>query len=253
LSVAFWPAAAEFWLAFSVPLTALLPVAGGLFSAAAPLDGLELLVEAPLWSLGVADWAVAGVLEEPAFALDAADWLLVSVPLGVAALEFAEDVPWVLLPLLLTADESLGLWFCCCCIAVWSLAFAVGFWVPAAPACDVAPSGVAVAELEGLLALWLPWAEAPVEPVAPAAPGLEPLLLLQVSATCCTELTVSVFPLEAAPLCEPELGAAVPEVPVADELPEVPVICTSCPTCCCSWLVSPLNVYVVPVVSWVNV
>ena len=89
-------------------------------------------------------------------------------------------------------------------------------------------------------------------PVGPAEPGFE--LLLQVSATCWTELTVSEFPLdEAALFCEPELGAAEPEVPAAEELLVLPVICTSCPTCSCSLLVSPERVYVVPVVSWVSV
>ena len=84
-----------------------------------------------------------------------------------------------------------------------------------------------------------------------------PLLLLQVSAMCCTELTVSALlvPLleGAAPFCEPELGAFSPEVPLADDVPMVPVTWTSWPTCCCSWLVSPLSVYMVPVVSWVRV
>jgi hypothetical protein len=42
-SAAFWPAAEALWLELSFPLTALLLVAGGLFSAAAPLDGVELL------------------------------------------------------------------------------------------------------------------------------------------------------------------------------------------------------------------
>ena len=75
---------------------------------------------------------------------------------------------------------------------------------------------------------WLAWAASPLAaPVVPAAPGLAaPLLVVQLVAMCCTELTVRVL-LAAVPLCEPELGAAEPEVPVDDELPVVPVICTS--------------------------
>lgn len=52
LSAGFWPAAPALVLELSVPLTALLPVAGGLLSAAAPLDGFELP-----WSPEVAGWA----------------------------------------------------------------------------------------------------------------------------------------------------------------------------------------------------
>ena len=91
---------------------------------------------------------------------------------------------------------------------------------------------------EGWLAFWsgcvaawsfglLAWAAAPLAaPVAPAAPELPaPLLVLQEFAMCCIELTARVLP-EAVPFCEPELGAAEPEAPV-DELPVVPVTCTS--------------------------
>jgi hypothetical protein len=218
---AFWPAAAAFWFEFSVPLTALLPVAEGLFSAAAPLDGFELL-----WSLGLAGWAEPALLDELLWVVvvEVADcWLVVSVPLG-EALGVLEAAP--------------AGWFWFCCMAAWSLGFVVAFWLEAEPAWVVAPWGAAAAELDGLA-----WLACAASPVAPVGPGLAaPLLLLQESAMCCTELTARELP---APLLEeavPELGLAAPEVPVADELLLVPVMLTSCPTCCCSWLVSPESV-----------
>jgi hypothetical protein len=153
----------------------------------------------------------------PALALDElTDWLAVSVPVEGLVLGVAEVVP---------------------CDADWSVGLVVAFWLLAAPGCDVAPWGAALAELDGLAVFELDWFAAPV---GPAAPGFE--LFLQVSATCWTELTVSEFPLDEAGFCEPELGAAEPEVPDAEELLVVPVICTSWPTCCCSLLVSPVRV-----------
>jgi hypothetical protein len=75
---------------------------------------------------------------------------------------------------------------------------------------------------------------------------LDPVLLLQDSAMCFIEVTLSVLPEalpdEGVPLCAPELGLAEPEALPADELLVVPVICTSWPTCACSWLVSPVKV-----------
>jgi hypothetical protein len=174
------------------------------------------------------------LLLAPAFALGvvaAADWLPVSVLLGgvVAFGALAEPA----------ADSELG------------LGLALGFSLGVAPACVVAPCGGVVAELDGLVELgllwfiWPLWAASPL--AAPAAPGLlPPVLLLQESAMCFTEATVSVLLEpelgEAVPACEPELGLAAPEEPLADELLLVPVIWTSWPTCACSWLVSPVSV-----------
>jgi hypothetical protein len=173
------------------------------------------------------------LLLAPAFALGvvaAADWLPVSVLLGgvVAFGALAEPA----------ADSELG------------LGLALGFSLGVAPACVVAPCGGVVAELDGLAELgllWLLWLFWAASPLAPAAPGLlPPVLLLQESAMCFTEATVSELLEpelgEAAPACEPELGFAAPEEPLADELLLEPVICTSWPTWACSWLVSPVSV-----------
>lgn len=118
------------------------------------------------------------------------------------------------------AEGWLAFWFDC--VAAWSFELLAAFWPAEESGCGVELWAAAL----GLA--WPAWAASPLAaPVAGAAPELAaPLLVLQVFAMCCIELTVRVL-LAAVPLCEPELGAAEPEAPVDDELPVVPVICTS--------------------------